>query len=104
MDPALRLHGRSRHRKKIPKLYKTTDSLLFVQKLQPELVCHEDFGLVKESVILFRDYYKDVWDDVILPRRSETSIQFLDKIDEQRDRDEKNYVLQRKSKNESCSV
>ena len=85
MDPVYRLEGRSKFRNKIPKIYKTTNSLLYLSKLSSSEIpdCdREHFSELQEDIIIFSHLYKDVWDEITGSKRTNNSLVILDKIAE----------------------
>ena len=85
MDPVYRLEGRSKFRTKIPKIYKTTNSLLYLSKLSSSKIpeCdRENFSELQEDIRIFSNLYKDVWDEITGSKRTKNSLVILDKIAE----------------------
>ena len=85
MDPVYRLEGRSKFRNKIPKIYKTTNSLLYLSKFSSSKIpeCdREIFFELQEDIRIFSNLYKDVWDEITGSKRTKNSLVILDKISE----------------------
>ena len=83
MDPVYRLEGRSKFRNKIPKIYKTTNSLLYLSKFSSSKIpeCdREIFFELQEDIRIFSNLYKDVWDEITGSKRTKNSLVILDKI------------------------
>lgn len=88
MDPVFRLEGRSRFRKKIPKIYKRTESLLYLEKLNSEIIKEkeqEEFIGLQEDINIFSHLYQDSWDKITSFQRTPCSVEMLSKIQAQKD-------------------